>query len=160
VSPEDVAGGHVFEGLPAGTLNFFPVKGTAAGTFRADYTFQGGTHIPGVTVELREGRITRVLAESGADLLLRRMKQAVGDADLISGIRFGLNPAGRGPTGKPVLDACLAGAVTLHFGNNELQGGDVKSTLDLVLPASDITVMAGDHEIITSGRLAAAIEAV
>jgi leucyl aminopeptidase (aminopeptidase T) len=158
VSPDDVAAGHVFEGLPAGTLNFFPVKGSATGTFRADYAFLSGTHIAGPTVGLTEGRIARITADQNADVLTRRVDQAIGDGRLISGIRIGLNPAGRGPTGKPLLDACLAGTVTLHFGNNELQGGDVKSTLNLALPASDVSLASGDRAIIVSGTLPETLE--
>ena len=74
--------------------------------------------------------------------------------DPLSGVRFGLNPAGRGPTGMPVLDACLAGTVTLHFGNNELQGGDVRSTFDLTLPAGRMTVESGARQLVTAGTLA------
>ena len=83
-----------------------------------------------------------------------RMERSAGDSNLLSGVRFGLNPAGRGPTGFPVLDACLAGTVTLHFGNNELQGGDVRSTFDLTLPAGRMTVESGARQLVTAGVLA------
>ncbi len=153
VCPEDVAGGRSFEGLPAGTLNYFPVSGSAEGVFRADYTFQGA-HVESVFLTLSEGRIVDLRAERHEELLKQRLAGASGDADLLSGVRFGLNPAGRGPTGKPILDACLSGAVTLHFGNNELQGGDVRSTIDLIMPACHLTVDCGDRRIVDGGRLA------
>ncbi|MCB9517033.1 MAG: aminopeptidase [Candidatus Latescibacteria bacterium] len=156
VCPDDVAAGRSFEGLPAGTLNFFPVKGTAEGVYRADYTYQGGAHIESVFLTLREGRIVELKAERNEEVLKRRLESASGDADLLSGVRFGINPAGQGPTGKPILDACLAGAVTLHFGNNELQGGDVRSTIDLILPACHLTVDSGDTRLVDGGVLAAA----
>jgi len=157
LSPADLAAGRSFEGLPAGTLNYFPVPGTAEGVFRADYTFQGGAHVESVFLTLRAGRIVELRAERNEELLRRRLAAASGDADLLSGVRFGLNPAGRGPTGKPILDACLAGALTLHFGNNELQGGDVRSTLDLILPACYLSVDCGATRIVDGGRFTAAL---
>jgi leucyl aminopeptidase (aminopeptidase T) len=159
IDPEDVRQHRVFEGLPAGTLNFFPIPGSVNGVYRADYTFLSGVHIDKILVEIRKGRIVGIRAKKNADLVRKRLAQAAGDADLISGVRFGLNPAGRGSTGKPILDACLSGTVTLHFGNNELQGGDVKSTVTLILPASHLTVVAGKSvpgklALVDSGELA------
>lgn len=153
VCPDDVAAGRSFEGLPAGTLNYFPVPGTAEGIYRADYTFQGGAHVESVFLTLSGGRIVDLRAERNEETLKQRLASASGDADLLSGVRFGLNPAGQGPTGKPILDACLAGAVTLHFGNNELQGGDVRSTIDLIMPACHLTVDCGGRRLVTGGRL-------
>lgn len=153
ICPKDLEAGRSFEGLPAGTLNFFPVMGSAEGVYRADYTFQGGAHVESVYLTLEGGRIVDLKAERNEELLKRRLAETSGDADLLSGIRFGLNPAGRGPTGKPILDACLAGAVTLHFGNNELQGGDVRSTIDLILPACHLTVDSGDVRLVEGGKL-------
>lgn len=155
ICPEDIGAGRSFEGLPAGTLNFFPVAGTAEGVYRADYTFQGGAHVESVLLTLEQGRIVDLRAESNEEVLKQRLESASGDADLLSGVRFGLNPAGRGPTGKPILDACLAGAVTLHFGNNELQGGDVRSTIDLIMPACHLNVDCGGIRVVEGGRLAA-----
>lgn len=155
VSTEDVATGRCFEGLPAGTLNYFPIDGSAEGIFRADYTFQAGAHVESLILTLREGRIVDLRAERNEEVLKERLSGASGDADLLSGVRFGLNPAGRGPTGKPILDACLAGTVTLHFGNNELQGGDVRSTLDLIMPACHVTVESGGARLVDAGRLMA-----
>ena len=153
ICPEDLEAGRSFEGLPAGTLNYFPVSGSAEGVYRADYTFQGGGHVESVFLTLEGGRIVDLKAERNEELLKRRLAEASGDADLLSGFRFGINPAGRGPTGKPILDACLAGAVTLHFGNNELQGGDVRSTIDLILPACHLTVDCGSTRLVDGGKL-------
>ncbi len=154
IDPEDVKQHRVFEGLPAGTLNFFPIPKRVNGIYRADYTLQGGMHIEKILVEIRQGRIVGIRALKNAESVQKRIAQAAGDGNLISGVRFGLNPAGRGPTGKPILDACLAGAVTLHFGNNELQGGNVKSTITLILPACNLTVISGKFALVNSGELA------
>lgn len=153
ICSEDLAKGRSFEGLPAGTLNFFPVPGSASGSFRADYTYQGGSHVESVILTIEKGRIKDLQAKRNEEVLKARLAAASGDADLVSGLRFGLNPAGRGPTGKPILDTCLLGAVTLHFGNNELQGGDVRSTIDLIMPACHLSVTSAGKQIIKDGRL-------
>jgi len=157
IDPEDVAQHRVFEGLPAGTLNFFPIASSVNGTFCADYSYLGGIHIEKIVLEIRNGRIAGVRADNDAELLRTRLAQAAGDAGLLAGIRFGLNPAGRGPTGKPILDACLSGTVTLHFGNNELEGGEVRSTMDLLLPACSLTVRSGETVLVEAGELSPVI---
>ena len=90
-----------------------------------------------------------------------RLAAAAGDPNLIAEMGIGLNPARMesedsaasriGLTGKPVLDSSLLGMVTLGFGNNELLGGDVRSTLNLNLPAAALTLRAGDEMIIREG---------
>lgn len=154
IDPEDVKQHRVFEGLPAGTLNFFPIPGGVDGVYRADYCFLSGMHIDKILVEIKRGRIVGIRAKKNAESVRKRLEGTAGDGDLISGVRFGLNPAGRGPTGKPTLDACLSGTVTLHFGNNELQGGDVRSTVNLILPACHLTVVSGKFVLVDSGELA------
>jgi hypothetical protein len=166
LSDSDLAAGRTFDSLPAGTLSFIPVPLTVSGTFTADYTFTGGQHYPKVRLVLREGRIVEIDAEDDGSGLRERLTAAAGDANLISELAIGLNPAGSGPlagtpgrarpagfTGKPVLDSCLTGRVTLGFGNNELLGGDVRSTLNLILPAAALTMRAGGVEIVKNGIL-------
>jgi leucyl aminopeptidase (aminopeptidase T) len=153
ISEEDIENGHCWEVLPAGSLSVLPVPGSATGTFVGDYVFVGGRHIWDVTVEIDCGRIVKVDAPEGADWIRDAVAQAAGDADCLSSVGFGLNPAGKGPTGFPVLDGCLEGAVVLSFGNNEQMGGDVRSTLDLSFPSLSLTVRAGGATLVERGAL-------
>lgn len=157
VSDEDIARGQTFDQLPAGFLVFLPVAPAANGLLLADYTFHGGIHFWDVRIELRDGRIVGLEAGNNADVLRQSLAAAVGDADLIAGVQIGLNPAGRGPTGKPSLDGCLEGVFTFAFGNNELMGGAVRSTFNLVLPCGKLTARAGDLQLTHQGRLASGI---
>ncbi len=157
VSDEDIARGQTFEELPAGFLAFLPVARGATGLLVGDYTFHGGVHFWNVRLELRDGRIVGLEAGNNTEALRQGLAAAVGDADLISGVQLGLNPAGRGPTGKPSLDGCLEGVVTFAFGNNELLGGDVRSTHNLVLPCGKLTARAGDLLLTQHGSLASGI---
>jgi leucyl aminopeptidase (aminopeptidase T) len=157
VSDEDIARGNTFDQLPAGYLAFLPVAQTASGLLIADYTFHRGTHFWDVRLELRNGRIVGLEAANNADVLRQSLAAAVGDADLIAGVQIGLNPAGRGPTGKPSLDGCLEGVFTFAFGNNELMGGNVRSTFNLVLPCGKLTARAGNLQITHQGSLTSGI---
>ncbi len=51
----------------------------------------------------------------------------------------------------PVLDPSLAGTVSLSFGNNELLGGTARATLDLIMPATSLTVRGGEAELVRRG---------
>ena len=157
VSDEDIARGKTFDQLPAGYLGFLPVAQKASGLLIADYTFHRGIHFWDVRIELRDGRIVGLEAANNADTLRQSLAAAVGDADLIAGVQIGLNPAGRGLTGKPSLDGCLEGVFTFAFGNNELMGGNVRSTFNLVLPCGKLTARAGNLQITHLGSLTSGI---
>jgi len=156
VSDGDVKAGRTSEVLPAGSLALLPREETANGTFAADYAFVGGQHVWDVKLRIRKGRISHLEAPEGAERIREAIARASGDADCLAMFTLGLNPAGRGPTGFPVLDGCLQGTVALSFGNNELMGGKVRATLDLGLPSSSITVRAGSAKLIDEGRLISA----
>ncbi len=140
ISEDDLRAGRSTEALPAGSFVALPAAGTGDGVFEADYTFSSGRHIPRVRVVLRQGRIVELDAASDADVIRERLAREAGDPDLLSSVTIGLNSGGPGPTGRPELDSVLAGVVTLDFGNNELLGGNVKSTFNLSLPAHGLTV--------------------
>ncbi len=153
VSREDLGSGFGFDVLPAGSLTILPATPRASGTWVADYGLVGGRHVWNVALELRDGRITDVRGDSGAELIRGAIAHAAGDADLLASVRIGINPAGAGPTGLPVLDGCLAGTVTLGFGNNELLGGTTRATLDLEFPSTQVTVRAGEATLVGEGTL-------
>jgi leucyl aminopeptidase (aminopeptidase T) len=159
ISKDDLKAGRTFETLPAGALAFLPDPARVNGVFAADYTFTGGRHYRRVRVRLRKGRIVEIQARSGTAELRNSLDAAAGDADLVAEFGIGLNEAGSGLTGKPVLDACLSGSVTLSFGNNELLGGNVRSTLNLVMPATGLTITADGTDLVDRGRLVMSEEA-
>lgn len=153
ISDDDLRAGNTTESLPSGFFGALPMAGTGDGVFEADYTFSSGRHIPSVRVTLREGRITELDAAADADVVRAQLARETGDPGALSAVTIGLNPGGRGPTGRPELDSLLGGTVTLHFGNNELWGGSVKSTFNLSLPAHGLTVRTSTKSLVTRGRL-------
>ncbi len=155
ISAADVAARRSFVTLPAGYLSALPVAAEVNGTFVADYTSWGGRHVVRPRVVVKQGRIVEVDAEREEDAIYLRelLAGASGDAEMLGNVSFGLNPAGRGPVGKRTVDQCLEGTVTLHFGNNELSGGDVRSTLSLPFPNASVTVRSARHELVRNGAL-------
>lgn len=149
----DLRAGRTADVLPAGSLSFLPLSETADGVLVADYAFAVGRHFRDLRLEIRSGRIVKLEGAEDVEALRERIAGSTGDPDLIAEVRFGLNPGGRGLTGKFMLDACLAGVVTVSFGNNELLGGPVRSTLDLWLPARGMTVHAGETVLVEDGTL-------
>ena len=153
ISDEDLRLGRPTEAVPAGSFGALPIAGTGDGVFESDYTFSSGRHIPGVRVVLHRGRIVELDAARDAHLIRERLASEAGDPDALSGVTLGLNPGAEGLTGRPELDSLLAGVVTLHFGNNELWGGNVKSTFNLSLPAHGLTVCTRTQTLVSAGRL-------
>lgn len=148
ISEDDIARGDTFENLPAGSLSFLPVPGTAHGTLFLEHVFVVGRRFHDVTFTIAEGRITSLDSPNDVGVLREMLRSAAGEPDRLAEIGIGLNPGGHALTGKPVLDACMEGTVTLTFGNNELIGGDVRSTLTLILPTRSLSVSAGEKEIL------------
>jgi len=153
ISEEDVRSGRSFEELPAGAILFLPIRDTARGTFVGDYTMIGGVRFYGVRVRMESGKIAGIDAANDAEILRRDLESTTGDGGLLATVRFGINPACPQMTGKLSLDICQEGGVTLTFGNNELLGGDIRSTIDLVIPASNVTVSFGETQVVRDGRL-------
>jgi len=157
ISKEDVESGRTYDAFPAGSVVFLPKTGTCQGHFVADYTSSRGEWINSIHMTLKDGCITDIKTEDddgkGASSLLNAIEQAAGDASVLAAVRFGLNPIEKVFTGKPSLDACFAGMVSLRFGNNEILGGEVTSTMDLILPNSHATVRAGGRTILSEGHL-------
>lgn len=154
ISPDDLRAGHASESVPSGSFGALPVTGTADGVFEAEYTFSAGRHIPRVRVVLREGRVVELDAAADADVVRDQLAREAGEPGVLSAVTIGLNPGGRSLSGKPDLDGLSAGVVSLHFGNNELWGGRVRSTFGLSLPAHGLTVRTRTRSLVTRGRLA------
>lgn len=140
LSEEDLREGRAYEELPAGSVAYLPLDGSGDGTYVADYAWLAGRTVARVRVEIRAGRIATIESarEEETAFLRERLATASGDANRLAHVRVGVNEnatAVPGLSGWPPLDSCLDGVTTLGFGNNELLGGEVRSTIDLALPS-------------------------
>ncbi|MCA9728296.1 MAG: aminopeptidase [Candidatus Eisenbacteria bacterium] len=159
ISDADIAAGRSFESLPAGSLSFLPQPGSGSGSLFASHVFAVGQRFREVLFRIRDGRIVGL--ESPHDLagLRRALDVASGEPGRLAEVGVGVNPGGTTETGKPILDACMEGAVTLTFGNNGQLGGDVRSTLTLILSARDRSVSVAGRMIVEDGRIVGLTEA-
>jgi leucyl aminopeptidase (aminopeptidase T) len=153
ISDDDVLAGRTAESLTAGAVSFLPLAEGTHGVLVADYAYAVGRHFRNLQIEIRDGRIASLDGEGEIEELRARIEGAVGDPDLIAEVHLGLNPGGGAFTGKFMLDACMAGAVTVTFGNNEMLGGKVRSTLHLWAPSRVMTLHAGRSLLVREGRL-------
>lgn len=156
ISDEDRRRGRCTEYIPTGGVSLLPEAGSGDGVVRAPYILSQGRRFDDVVIELRGGRIVHIDAGSGGDDLRSQLERAAGDPDLISGIGVGINVRCDDSTGKPTLDSHFEGVVTVSFGNNELVGGRVSSTLSLNVPIWGLSIRAGDQPLVTDGHLAPA----
>jgi leucyl aminopeptidase (aminopeptidase T) len=167
---------QVAKSLPAGSILCLPASGAANGRIRNGYTYVSGAHVLGIDARVEGGSIVEVEASSG-DVLRERLRSAAGDATVLSAVGFGINPCRSVPVGErttapglldqanqpsrsglPVLDSCKEGVVSVSFGNNELLGGTVRSTLDLTVPLDRASLWADDVPLVLHGRLAIVAE--
>ncbi len=152
LTSRDVSGGRTAEVLPTGSLAAVPDPESVRGRFVADYVAWSGVVVRNPKLRIDRGRIIEIEGGEGIEFVREMMAGAKGDGDQVAMVTFGLNPAGRGPTGKPTLDSCLEGTVSLHFGSNELLGGQGRSTLNLVFPHTALSVRNGPFTLLDSGR--------
>ncbi|MBK8232645.1 MAG: helix-turn-helix domain-containing protein [Candidatus Eisenbacteria bacterium] len=153
ICPDDLAAGRCFDELPAGALGYLPAGRAAEGRISVESAYIGRGHVRDLELEIHQGVLTDWKAGQGADDLRHRLESALGDWNVVSELRVGANLQAAGLTGVPALDCCLSGVVTLGLGNNELLGGDVRSTFGLALPMARATLRAGDHLLVENGRL-------
>lgn len=155
ISREDISERKTADALPAGVIASIPRIGSGTGRLCADYTYLGGRHYYDVSLDIEDGRIASLVAREHGDELLAAIRAESGDPDLLSCVSIGINPGGQGLTGRPSLDAIFSGVVNITFGNNEVDGGSVRSTLTLNLPSSVMTLRAGSHTVVAEGVLQA-----
>ncbi|MEZ4654974.1 MAG: helix-turn-helix domain-containing protein [Candidatus Eisenbacteria bacterium] len=153
VDADDLARGRSADVLPAGQIFGIPTPESARGSVWADYTYIAGRHFHDVRLVIEKGRIVEATARHDADALLEIIRRESGDSDVIAGVGIGVNPGGQVLTGRPSLDGQFEGVVTISFGDNELDGGNVRSTLRINLPSRAMTATVGDRTLVSMGVL-------
>jgi len=138
--------------LPAGALRFVPDVATTEGRLVVP-SWGGGEH---VTFTFEGGRIVTVTAESGADRVATAWARETGDRDRLAELVIGFNPKlpAVGPGGRLPYYGYGAGMLRMALGDNWESGGTNRSSLEAWFYVSDATVTAGEHAIVTNGKLA------
>ncbi|MBK8233854.1 MAG: helix-turn-helix domain-containing protein [Candidatus Eisenbacteria bacterium] len=157
ITEEDRRAGRTFKSLPAGTVSFLPRNEGTNGSLYLERAYVVGRHFREVTFSITSGRIVALESPHDVEELRRLIAKAAGEPERIAEVGIGINPGAHTLSGKAVLDSRMEGTVTVMFGNNELIGGDVRSTLSMILPSRSHTVRVDHDRIVEEGRLIAAV---
>jgi aminopeptidase len=155
VSPEDerAGGARSFKYLPAGEVYSRVVPGSARGRLVADRYHYQGKEISGLTLEISNGRVTSMNAQSGIEPLKAQYDAAGNGRDVVSTIDFGINPAISAGRDARILTWVPAGMVTVSTGNDVWAGGNNNSTFGLSPFQAGSTVTINGKTVIENGAL-------
>jgi len=140
--------------LPAGVLRVAPLENTVNGVIVLPAARFETTRATGVRLVFREGVITDVSAQSGADAVKAFVASEPG-ASHFREFALGFNPKLVIPPGERALPyyGYGAGVVRMSLGDNSELGGDVRGGGIRWLFFPDTTVAAGDTTLVRDGRL-------
>ena len=138
--------------LPAGEVFLAPVPGTAAGRVVAARVPYEGGWIENLTMEVENGRVTSLTADSGAERLLAQWEAAGEGRDVLGVVDFGINPELRLDARSPgtwIAD----GFVSLAVGNNMWAGGENAATYGHYVHLGGATATVDGETILDNGGL-------
>jgi leucyl aminopeptidase (aminopeptidase T) len=138
--------------IPAGGVEVSADERSANGRVVYDIPVHGsGRSIVGLTLEVKDGRITGFRAKEGEKTFERYLNEGKGDVDRFAFFGFGLNPELRHGFTQ---DDKVLGGVTMGFGDNEGKGG--KNRADgqgWWASMSKATVTVDGNAVMRDGRL-------
>jgi leucyl aminopeptidase (aminopeptidase T) len=154
ISTEDLkngrAGSSVY--LPAGEVFLTPVPGSVNGKVVIDLSFFQGTQITGLTLNIENGKVTSMEAETGLDSF-KDFYDAQGEGmDLFSFIDFGINSNVKIPSGSTLMSYMPVGMVTVGIGNNIWAGGSNNANSGFSFFQPGCTVKLDDQIILEKGE--------
>ena len=153
ISDADVkaGGADVLKYIPAGELYARVVQGSANGKVVADhYDFQG-KDIPGLTIEVANGKITSITAPSGVEPLLAAYGNTKDGRENLSIVDIGLNPGIPAAPGSKVLTYVPAGMITVFFGSDVWAGGTNAAPFGITQFLSGATLAVDGKAIVENG---------
>lgn len=157
VSAEDIkrGGAALAVYLPAGEVFTTPVPGSAQGRVVDSRSFYRGKQIDNLTLDIADGKVTRISGSGPGFAGLKAEYDAVQDPrkDLFGYVDLGINPNVKLPATSKVGNWVPAGTVTVGTGGNIWAGGDnsVPYGITIFLPGSTLTL--DGKSIVESGVL-------
>ncbi len=149
-TPEKAERGEAVH-LPAGAVELTADEQSGEGTvvFDAPVRTRDGT-IEQLIVEMEQGRIVHLSAETGQQVFERYLREGKGDVDRFGFFGFGLNPGLRHGFTQ---DDKVLGSVTVGFGDNEDKGGRNRASGHWWACMSGATVAIGRKQVLKEGKL-------
>jgi leucyl aminopeptidase (aminopeptidase T) len=137
--------------LPAGELILPAAPGSAKGKVVIDRYLFNGTVIRGLTLNVSDGKLTSMTAESGLEPLKAAYDAAGAGKDAFGFIDIGVNPETKVPLGSGVIVWGASGSVTIGFGDNRGFGGTNASDFGFATQLGGATLAVDGKPVITNG---------
>lgn len=155
LSDADLAAGgvEVIRYVPAGEIYMSIRAGSANGRIVADRYVRQGTVIEGLTIDVANGAITSITAESDIEALLAAYGTEKDGRELLTILDIGLNPAIPATPGSTILNYIPAGMVTIFSGPDFWVGGSNTASFGLSTFLPGTTVTVDGRVIIENGTL-------
>jgi aminopeptidase len=141
--------------LPAGEVFLTPVPGTANGVVVADHIFFQGDRIDGLRLEMKDGKMVGMTANSGLEPLKKYYELAGPGKDIFGVVDIGINPGIKLPEGGAVNVWSRAGAVTVVVGGNGWAGGENRSDFSVSPEIKNATLEVDGTALVKDGKLTA-----
>jgi leucyl aminopeptidase (aminopeptidase T) len=141
--------------LPAGEVFLTPVPGTANGVVVADHMFFQGDRIEGLRLELKNGKMVGMTANSGLDPLEKYYELAGPGKDIFGVVDIGINPGIKLPEGGAVNVWSREGAVTVVVGDNTWAGGENRVSFSVSPEIKNATLEVDGTALVKDGKLMA-----
>jgi leucyl aminopeptidase (aminopeptidase T) len=141
--------------LPAGEVFLTPVPGTANGVVVADHIFFQGDRIEGLRLEVKNGKMVGMTANSGLDPLKKFFELGGPGKDIFGVVDIGINPSISLPEGGAVNVWSRAGAVTVVVGDHGWAGGETQSNFSISPEIKNATLEVDGTALVKDGKLTA-----
>jgi hypothetical protein len=140
--------------LPAGVLRIAPVEESVFGQIVIPEARFGTSVAKGIVLQLDNGRITRIRAKEGQEVVEQALASGGDAAYRFREFALGLNPK-LGETPGPLIPyyGYGAGVVRLSLGNNEELGGKVRGDFVRWFFFPDATVHVDFRHLVRNGKL-------
>jgi aminopeptidase len=155
ISPEDVARGDLGLNIPCGEVYVSPLETTANGTIIFENaTVPGFGRMTNLRLRFEDGRVTEVVADTGADRFKQFLDANSGDKDRIAELGIGCNPGAEYTGGSIIVDEKIYGTIHIAIGNNSgsYQGVNKASChLDMVKDMREGELHVDDRLVMRNG---------
>jgi aminopeptidase len=144
--------------LPGGTVSIAPLETSATGRVVAPRVQCRFLTMTAVSFEFKDGKMEGLKATKGLPCLTELIAHSSGPTDVIGGFSIGLNPGMKIHEERNAAyygGGAVAGVVYLFIGDNQLLGGNNKTTgnFGFGFPVKDATVSLDGKTVVDRGKL-------
>jgi leucyl aminopeptidase (aminopeptidase T) len=155
MEPQPVESAHEARNvwLPAGEAYTSPLETSAAGVLKVKTAQYRGVKIEDLKLKFREGRVVKLTAAKGGEVLEEALALSSGDKDRIAVIDIGLNPKSRSIPGSSFLSFEMEGLVTVGIGGVGWAPTENRSDFAATFFVPGATLEADGRVIVKEGKL-------